>query len=310
MLRVEARSENRPLGFDQAFADPATGQLLGVRTWDSCGLSRAQIIPCAHRIHYSLLIPGMAGILFVGAVGVIWFVQQIIGLPITFPVGRNAWKRWIAGWRVNRRVASTSYGAHRLTGLWSWIALTIVAITGAGISLEYVLLRPLIGAFSSLTPSIDESGRTAGREGEIIGYEATRRRAVRAAQVNEAGSAALVAGISHRPSMGYYSVAMESNPRASGFGPSWYHIDDRDGRVLAAETWGSGSAGDAVMRARLPLHGGRALGVAGRAVVAFSGLAVAILSVTGVMIWMRRSRGKRTQARRAAGRSPSALIDG
>lgn len=294
MLRLVAAPNSFPLNFDQAFADPVTGRLMGVRSWDSCGLSRAQIIPCAHRIHYSMLIPGTTGILAVGGVALAWFVQQIIGLPLTFPKGRRPWKRWTASWRIDRHTATTSFGLHRLTGLWTWPLLAIVAITGAGISLENELFRPLVGVFGSLTPAVAESDRIAGSDYAPLGYEAALAHAVTAAKGEEAGSAAVPAGISHNQAMGYYGVAVESNAQASGFGPSWYYVDDRNGTLLAADTMAHGTIGDAVMRARLPLHGGRAFGMVGRLMIAVGGVAVAALSVTGFMIWLRRNRRKRS----------------
>lgn len=183
VVRVEARAEHTPLGFDQLFADPVTGRVLGVRTWDSCGLSPAQIIPCAHRIHYSMLVPGMVGVLLVGAIALIWFVQQIIGLPITFPIGRRPWKRWMASWRIDRRAVTNSFSLHRLAGLWSWFALTIVAITGGAISLETVFFKPVIAAFGTLTPAMSDSGRVAASgDRPPLGYDLARTHAIAAAK--------------------------------------------------------------------------------------------------------------------------------
>ena len=292
MLRLIPARGSPPLRFDQAFADPATGRVLGVRSWDSCGLSRAQLVPCVHRIHTSMLIPGATGILVVGGVALLLFLQQIIGLPLTFPKGRRPWKRWGASWRIDRRTATTSFGLHRLSGLWTWPLLVVVAITGASISLENELFKPLIAAFGTLTPTVAESGRLSGSDSAVIGYDAALAQAERFAKAQEAGSAAVPAGISHNAEMGYYGVALESNAQASGFGPSWYYVDDRNGALLVADTMAHGTIGDAVMHARLPLHGGRAFGMVGRLMIAVGGLVVAALSVTGFMIWLRRNRRK------------------
>jgi uncharacterized iron-regulated membrane protein len=53
---------------------------------------------------------------------------------------------------------------------------------------------------------------------------------------------------------------------------------------------GEGSAGDIFLQAQFPLHSGRIFGVAGRVAVSILGLAVAVLSATGVIIWARRRK--------------------
>jgi len=52
---------------------------------------------------------------------------------------------------------------------------------------------------------------------------------------------------------------------------------------------GEGSAGDVFLQAQYPLHSGRILGLTGRIVVSVTGLVVA-MSVTGVLIWLKKRR--------------------
>ncbi|WP_341865782.1 PepSY-associated TM helix domain-containing protein [Achromobacter insolitus] len=47
------------------------------------------------------------------------------------------------------------------------------------------------------------------------------------------------------------------------------------------------------MQAQLPLHSGRLLGTPGRVLMSLMGLAVAALSVTGLVIWVRKRRARR-----------------
>ncbi|HRB97292.1 MAG TPA: PepSY-associated TM helix domain-containing protein, partial [Nitrosomonas sp.] len=51
---------------------------------------------------------------------------------------------------------------------------------------------------------------------------------------------------------------------------------------------GSGSAGDIFLDAQFPLHSGRILGLPGRIMISILGLLVAMLSVTGIIIWQRK----------------------
>ena len=101
-----------------------------------------------------------------------------------------------------------------------------------------------------------------------------------------------------------------------GLGNPWLYFDARDGSPAGADVPGTGSAGDIFLQAQFPLHSGRIIGLPGRILVSCLGLAVAMLSVTGVVIWFRKRRAKaRTdQLRARSGYSctpsppPSALL--
>jgi uncharacterized iron-regulated membrane protein len=53
-----------------------------------------------------------------------------------------------------------------------------------------------------------------------------------------------------------------------------------------------GTAADIFVQAQFPLHSGRILGLPGRILISAMGLAVAALSVTGVIIWARKRRAR------------------
>ena len=73
-----------------------------------------------------------------------------------------------------------------------------------------------------------------------------------------------------------------------GLGNPWLYFDARNGQPAGAEIPGTGSAGDIFMQAQFPLHSGRIIGVPGRILVSLMGLLVAMLSLTGVLIWAKK----------------------
>jgi uncharacterized iron-regulated membrane protein len=87
-----------------------------------------------------------------------------------------------------------------------------------------------------------------------------------------------------------------------GLGNPWLYIDGRDGHLVLASLPGEGSAGDVALQAMFPLHSGRILGVPGRILVSLMGLAVAGLSITGVMIWARKRRAQAARLQLALAR--------
>ena len=55
---------------------------------------------------------------------------------------------------------------------------------------------------------------------------------------------------------------------------------------------GTGSAGDIFLQSQFPLHSGRIIGLPGRILISAMGLMVAMLSATGLIIWLRKRRAR------------------
>jgi uncharacterized iron-regulated membrane protein len=51
---------------------------------------------------------------------------------------------------------------------------------------------------------------------------------------------------------------------------------------------------------QFPIHSGRVLGIPGRLLISCMGLVVAMLSITGVVIWLRKRRTESVVRNRAA----------
>lgn len=103
---------------------------------------------------------------------------------------------------------------------------------------------------------------------------------------------------------GFYG-AIFHEPDAShgdgGLGNNTLYFDGADAAALGALEPGKGSAGDIFLQAQFPLHSGRIIGIPGRVIVSISGLLVATLSITGVVIWMNKRRARvKSELRSAA----------
>ena len=68
--------------------------------------------------------------------------------------------------------------------------------------------------------------------------------------------------------------------------------DAADGRLLGERQPWKGTAADIFVQAQFPLHSGRILGIPGRVLISFMGVVVAMLSVTGVIIWWRKRKSR------------------
>jgi uncharacterized iron-regulated membrane protein len=112
-----------------------------------------------------------------------------------------------------------------------------------------------------------------------------------------------VGAVGYSPRYGIHSVRFfqpGDDHGAAGVGPAMLYVAGPDGRYLGDRQPWKGTAADIFVQARFPLHSGRILGLPGRILISAMGLAVAALSVTGVVIWWRKRRARVLAAERRA----------
>ena len=106
-------------------------------------------------------------------------------------------------------------------------------------------------------------------------------------------------GIFHFAPTGVYGVGFFmpcEEHGGPGLGIPWIYVDDHDGSLISVAEPGRGSAADIFLQIQFPLHSGRIIGLPGRILVSLLGLCVAVVSVTGVLIWARKRRARLAQA--------------
>lgn len=264
------------------YADPATGQVLGGRNPDAGCCSRHTVMRFLYVLHYSLH-GGRALRVLLGFVAVLWMLDCLVGFALTLPPGWRSWRSWKASWQIKhpagyyRRVLDL----HRAGGLWLWGALFVLALSGAYLNLRNPVFAPVVELVSPLTPS-PETRPAPAQAGLQIGFADAL--ALARAEARRQGWQERPAFIWHGAGNGIYRVAFGQGLTAD------VYLDAYDGRVLQARTAFEGSGGDIFLQMQLPLHSGRIAGLPGRIFVAVVGLVVAMLSVTGVLIWYRKRR--------------------
>lgn len=302
-----------PLDFDQIAVDPADGRIQGQRMWGEASLSRRNLMPFLYKLHYSLHLPATGGIdwgvLLMGVVAIVWSLDAFIALYISFP-NLASWRKSFA-FRVRAGGYRLLFDLHRSGGVWVWPLLFVLAVTGVSMNLEHQVVRPVVSIFSTLSP--DPFGERAPRpDHEPATPKATREEVLARAQAEaeRRGITAPAGGLFYAPAFDVYGVGFFEPGRDhgdGGLGNPWLYFDGQDGRALGGHVPGEGSGGDLFMQAQFPLHSGRILGLPGRILVSLLGLLVAVLSVTGVVIWARKRRARRVAAsqRRAAVLAPA-----
>lgn len=283
------------LDFNQVALNPYTAEVQAKREWGEISLARENLLPFIYKLHYSLHIPDLGsmqtGVLFMGIVGIVWVLDCFIALSISFP-SRDQWRKSFAfRWRSNRQ--KVTFDLHRSGGVWIWILLLIMAITSLSMNLGSQVVRPIVSLFSTLTPTPFEQ-RTFGTPTEPTINRETMV-VLAQSQANTHAIDAPLGGIFYSPETGLYGVGFYTPGKDhgdGGLGNPWLYFDGKTGDYLGGAIPGKGSAGDIFMQLQFPLHSGRIAGTTGRVVVTVLGLAIAMLSITGIIIWARKRKSR------------------
>jgi uncharacterized iron-regulated membrane protein len=135
---------------NEAYVDPFTGRLLGVRSSVNPAFNRLEFIPWLRRFHYRLL-QDRNGMLLLGTVAAVWFVDCFVGIALTLPRGPERLRKWAAAWQL--RPARLNYDLHRATGLWLAPMMLLLACSGVYLNLTRELYDPVMSAILSPLPS-------------------------------------------------------------------------------------------------------------------------------------------------------------
>lgn len=282
------------LPFNQLGLDPATGEIQDTREWGAVSLSRKNVLSFLYKLHYTMHIPDAFGLplggLFMGLVAIVWTLDCFVSLYISFP-NLKLWRRsFHFSWREGGR--RLLFDVHRSGGVWLWSLLLVLAVTAISMNLGNEVMRPVVSLFSTLTPDPFAS-RTPNSEEDPIEPLVGRSEIVRLATAEAAarGWEAPAGGLFYSPDFGLYGVGFftaENDHGDGSLGNPWLYFDGKDGTLAGSDVPGEGSAGDLFLQAQFPVHSGRLFGLPGRLLVSAMGLAVAVFSATGVVLWARK----------------------
>jgi uncharacterized iron-regulated membrane protein len=309
-MRVQSRPDpatGKPywLGFNQIAVDPGTGIILGHRDWGALSLKRINLMPFLYQFHYTLYLPttgsGIAiGVWLLGIVAIVWLFDSVIALILAFPSFKT-WRKSFA-FRLRRGGYTLVFDLHRSGGVWVWGLLCVIALTSISMNLERPVMRPIVSLFSSLTPGPESNPALLAPQpaGTTM---LSRERIVKLAtaaghkmKLNAEPGATIEIASLHLYGVGYFEPGgLYADGR---LGNAWTYWDARTGREVGGTVPGQGTAGDIFLQAQFPLHSGRLFGLPGRILVSFMGVMVALLSATGLAIWFKKLKARRSASRR------------
>jgi uncharacterized iron-regulated membrane protein len=306
------------LANDQIFMNPYTGEVLGERKAGDLTQGIKNLMVFVYRLHYALAL-GQLGLVLMGIVAVTWTVDCFIGAWLTLPVRPPArkpakaarhtswWSRWAPAWQL--RWASGSYkltfDLHRAGGLWLWAALFILAWSSVCFNLPQVY-NPVMQTLLSHQPSLKDIPALASpRPDPALDFEQAREvgRRLMAAEAARHGFTVLREDwLAHNPSSGLYQYeVLSSLDLGQRSGQTQLAFDSNTGTFKALWLPTHAASGDTIYTWITNLHMASFGGVPMKLLVCAMGVVVAMLSVTGIVIWAK----KRASRKLVASRRPS-----
>ena len=322
-----ATGKRYPLNYNQVFLDPASGDELGRREWGAMWpVTSENVISFLYVLHYSLHIPEMWGIdewgmWFMGAIAILWSLDCFVGFYLTLPPRRapdptrpravsrqlaRGWReRWKPAWKIKTGGSDyrINFDMHRASGLWTWGLLFIIAFTGFSLNLYRELFYPLMSTISQVTPGPFDLRKPTDHHNPIAPKVTfTQIIDIAKGEAQRQGIEEPAGSIAYATTYGIYTVSFfkpGDDHGAAGVGPRELFFDGVDGRFLGEYRPWTGTAADIFVQAQFPLHSGRILGLPGRILISIMGIVVAALSVTGVVIWLRKRRSRLLRERQS-----------
>lgn len=303
-----------PLLQDQVFMDPYTGEVLGSRKWGELfsadhGFQRANVMPFVWRVHEALALPHPWGKVFMGVVALVWTLDAFVGLWLTFPRGRPFFKKWKPAWQIKRGASlqRLNLDLHRAGALWLWLLLLVFAWSSVMLNLREIVYEPVMSlAFEFKAERAPRL--TSPKDHPRLDWQEAHARARDALQAMAREQGFVVQhedSLWYRPAFGAYLYRTHTSLdiREEG-GASDLWIDGDSGVVRRVQFEGRAASGDTISNWLRVLHTGLVWGVGYRVALVTLGLAVAVLSVTGVIIWNVKRRSRRLAQQRAAQKRP------
>ena len=304
--------------FQEVYINPYTANIIGARDKDEWAWRNTMWK--VFWLHRELLL-GDIGKLILGIIALVWTINCFIGFYLTFPraVKKNQvsrqesakkraslFKRWLPAWKIRTKTNTfkLNYDLHHAFGLWLWLMLFVIAWSSVGFNLQQVY-KPVMQAVVGLDGKEGKSNK-ADKSSELVRSETGTANLVNKANSidylsKQANIAAQKNGLTVQQLLGIrwveedqqWQMRFKTNKDiGKKGGASSITVNAIDGSIERVNfAYQNASFGNKVDQWLSTLHMGHISHGAGHLVyqifLALIGLAVAILSGTGVYLWWK-----------------------
>ncbi len=264
----------------EALVSPTTLDVIAESRWHQ------SLTGILFEIHYHMLM-GQAGKVFVGVLGILLGLFAFSGLYLWWAVRRQF--RW-SSLRPRNLGRPALVRFHRDIGAIAAVLLVLFGLTGAGVvfgdatrALLNAVLSP--GAGAAVKPVVQATAEIPSPSAGVL----------QAAQ-DALPEGALMSWSPPKPSSAvhYFRFRQPGEPHPNG--RSAVFVNGLSEAVLAVEDASRANRGDRVANWMFPLHAVRVGGVFYRAIAVFAALALAVISLSGLVAFVRSFRPARTPA--------------
>ncbi|MGH8613910.1 MAG: PepSY-associated TM helix domain-containing protein [Gammaproteobacteria bacterium] len=204
------------------------------------------------------------------------------------------WQRWKPAWQIKWRGSAfrINFDLHRAGGLWLWLALS----SSVGFDLDKVY-RPVTGLFFDMpaeeAPTAAPPTGTRQPMGWLVA-QATAGRLMREQGRLHGFRVIWPNALYHEADQQRYFYRVRSSAEVDEIrGRTWLEFDDQSGRLLQVSLPTGQHSGMTVTSWLYALHMAPVFGMPYRIFVCALGLAITMLSVTGIVIWLRKRRTRK-----------------
>lgn len=306
------------LDFNQIYLDPYTGDELARRMRGAISHGITNLMQFVYRLHWGLALD-KTGILILGIAALLWTLDCFVSFYLTLPArpkraqpapmpGRSFWMRWKPAWRIKTNASAyrLNFDLHRAGGLWLWVVLLVFAWSSVYMNLwdtvythttrlvfEYhepwtelpVLKKPMEQPAISWRQANDIAERLMGEQARKHGFTVEQPVALRLDRTK---------GV-----YGYFVRSSRDIQDKRGRTRVFFDADSGALRLVLLPT--GQYSGNTITSWLIALHDANIFGMPYRIFVCILGLAITMLSVTGVYIWWKKRRARHlSQHRRSS----------
>lgn len=290
--------------------DPYTAEEVECSPAGLWPVTRENVMAVVYALHYSLLL-GEPGITMFGIAAVLWTLDCFVGLYLTFPsVGHRGrgdtrtpgdcrhWvRRWAVSWRIKFSAGwgRRNYDLHRASGLWAFPMLLVFAWSAVSFNLSEQVYLPVMRLFSPMADVAEElpereealpDPRLDWNEALVLGRQLLAKEAERVGFVIEREQA-----LAYDPDSGTFRYSVMSNLDINRvWGSTTIYFDGGDGAFRGLSLPSGQDAGRTFTNWLTALHMAKVFGRPMQFMVAIIGVAVMVLSITGLVLWLRKRR--------------------
>ena len=215
-------------------------------------------------------------------------------------INRGFWSRWAVAWKI-KWPASTyrfNFDLHRAGGLWTWVMLFVFAWSSVCFNLRTQVYQPVMSALFNLPdlgnlpianlPKPRPEHRIDWRAAQAIGQRLINEQ-VQLQHFKVIGDESLV----YMPEKGLFGYVVKSDRDVNDEnGSTVVYFDGDSGAFVSLLTPSGQNAGLTLSIWLITLHMANIWGLPFQIFVCLMGLVVAMLSITGVYIWLKKRHAR------------------